>query len=130
MVTFFYVPQVEEFCKEVYVHYLRDIAHYDILIIWEWNFVATSSDECEGRGSYTAEIDDIDSGDDGINSDDPQEQSCVDFKCIGVTQEPIYQTILEQFRDRIRSGENVPVKLMPEPDNPYDSKAVAFQCAR
>ena len=28
----------------------------------------------------------------------------------------------------MQQGENVEVKLVPEPDNPYDSKAIAFHC--
>ncbi len=60
----------------------------------------------------TTEKDDIDCGVDGINSDNPQEKSCVDLKSIGLSQEPLYQTILEQVRDRIRSTENMPMGLM------------------
>ncbi len=108
------------------MRHLRAIPAYGILVIWEWAAVGPSSGESEDEGGDTTEIDD--SGDDSVNSDNPQGQSCVDFKCIGVTQEPIYQTILELVRDHIHSGGNVPVRLMPEPDNPYDSKAIAFQC--
>jgi len=28
----------------------------------------------------------------------------------------------------LEDGESVPVKLYPEPDNPVDSKAIAFMC--
>ena len=28
----------------------------------------------------------------------------------------------------LEHGEQVPVKIVPEPDNQYDSKAIAFQC--
>ena len=52
----------------------------------------------------------------------------VEFKCIGVTRDPIYQSILCDVRDSMESGDTVPVKLVPEPDNPFDSNAIAFKC--
>lgn len=35
---------------------------------------------------------------------------------------------LEKAVSLIQQGENVAVKLVPEPDNLYDSKAIAFHC--
>ena len=39
-----------------------------------------------------------------------------------------YQTALRGARDNRLSGCNVPVKLVHEASNPYDSRAVAFKC--
>lgn len=39
------------------------------------------------------------------------------FKCIGATHCSLLQ-----------SGEDVPVRLTPEPNNPRDSQAIAFEC--
>ena len=38
------------------------------------------------------------------------------------------QSALEKAADLMGKGENVPIKLVPEPENKYDSKAVAFHC--
>ena len=39
------------------------------------------------------------------------------FKVIGCKKEQIYQ-----------DGHDVPVRLTPEPENPFDSRAIAFMC--
>ena len=39
-----------------------------------------------------------------------------------------YQEILALASKNIDNGKNVSVKLKPEPDNPYDNRAVAFIC--
>ena len=125
--------QVEEFCKEVYVRHLRSVPGHGFLVLWEWSLVghiSDDSDESDGVADLFVGDGSDESGSTGEvdKPSEPRLQSCIDFKCIGVKQEPIYQESLEQVRDRIHSGENVSVRLMPEPENPYDSKAIAFQC--
>ena len=48
----------------------------------------------------------------------------ITFKCVGTMKERRYQEILKQVSQL--PMEDVRVKLQPEPDNPYDSKAIAF----
>ena len=50
------------------------------------------------------------------------------FKCIGANCSPNYQATLKKASELLREGDNVPVKLVPELDNPMDSKAIAFKC--
>ena len=50
------------------------------------------------------------------------------FKCIGTNKEESYQEALAKSNRRLRNGENVPVRLTPEPSNPVNSKAIAFEC--
>ena len=50
------------------------------------------------------------------------------FKCIGAHKESEYQDQLELAKKNLKDGNSVAVKLNPEPDNPYDSKAIAFLC--
>ena len=38
------------------------------------------------------------------------------------------QEILKKARDLIKDGKEVSVRIVPEPDNHYDSKAIALQC--
>ncbi len=40
----------------------------------------------------------------------------------------MYQTILGDVRDKMQSGDTVPVKLFPEPENLCDASAIAFKC--
>ena len=50
------------------------------------------------------------------------------FKCIGQLKEHRYQELLAIANKKIKQGEVVPVKLQKEPENPYDTKAIAFVC--
>ena len=50
------------------------------------------------------------------------------FKCIGVAKEKKYQDTLKYAKKRLdNDGVKLPVKLHPEPDNKWDSKAIAVQ---
>ena len=50
------------------------------------------------------------------------------FKCIGVTRDPSYQDSLLAVHKLMKEGKSVPIKLVPEPTNPFDSRAISFQC--
>ena len=50
------------------------------------------------------------------------------FKCIGATRDKKQQEALEKALCARENGESVPVKIEPEPTNPYDSKAICFKC--
>lgn len=67
------------------------------------------------------------------NAEDDQHQHSpmnhtVTFKVIGCNKEQAYQEILRVVRDSLEQGENVPVALIPEPENPFNSNAIAFTC--
>ncbi len=106
------------------MRHLRSVPEKGFLIVWEWEWISHSEDEDDNDRDY--------GGDDSQNSqssnEEPPPQSCVDFKCIGVTRDPVYQTILGDVRDKMQSGDTVPVKLFPEPENLYDASAIAFKC--
>ena len=40
----------------------------------------------------------------------------------------MYQAALSSANKLIQQGVTVPVKLVPEPNNPFDSRAISFQC--
>ena len=40
------------------------------------------------------------------------------FKCIGATRDDSYQAALKVARDKMKSGEDVPVIMEPEPQGP------------
>ena len=51
----------------------------------------------------------------------PIQTHTVNFKCVGSVHDVCRQLIL-------RDGGKVHVRIHPEPENQYDSKAIAFQC--
>ena len=54
----------------------------------------------------------------------------VAFKVMGTTKIAGAQEVLEEFeaRDRLHQNEDVPVQIIPEPENPVDKNAIAFKC--
>lgn len=67
-----------------------------------------------------------DSSDEGAEAD--RRSHTLVFKCIGATKSKDYQAVLKKARDLIASGQSVPVRLSKEPQNPYNSRAIAFTC--
>ena len=67
-----------------------------------------------------------DSSDEAIEAD--ERSHTIVFKCIGATKSRDYQAVLKKARNSIASGLSVPVRLSPEPHNPYNSRAIAFTC--
>ena len=114
-------------------------------IVWEWELAAVGeelqSDDNQASGSFGYDCSaDLVSECSVCNTSDsePEEaetctttlQHSVKFKCVGVTLDASYQTVLRRARDLRNAGVNVPVRLQPEPNNPVDSKAtcIAFIC--
>lgn len=79
-------------------------------------------------GDNSADGDDSDDGDDDQDDSDSFVTHTITFKCIGASRETSYQTALQAALECINEGKDVPVKLIPEPDNPKDSRAIAFHC--
>ena len=50
------------------------------------------------------------------------------FKCIDAHKERQYQETLALASRKLKENSKVQVKLQPEPDNRYNSKAIAFLC--
>ncbi len=58
----------------------------------------------------------------------PMVTHTVTFNCIGSTKELHYQENLARVAQCRNRGQKVPCRVEPEPDNPVDSEAIAFQC--
>lgn len=52
----------------------------------------------------------------------------VTFKCIGCTKEQSYQETLAAIAQIQNRGEVVTCKIVPEPNNPVNAKAIAIKC--
>ena len=52
----------------------------------------------------------------------------VTFKCMGSTHHLHAQEALKKASRLLKEGEDVPVRIVPEPSNKFDSKAIAFLC--
>lgn len=118
--------QVDEFCKDVYVRHLRAFGDKGLLIIWEWDLLFVDSDT-DSRDSTSTALEHVSSSGEHDSMSDTDECT-IAFKCIGVTRDPSYQQTLKTCKQRRDNEEDVKVKLVPEPDNPYDSRAICFKC--
>ncbi len=58
----------------------------------------------------------------------PSQTQIVTFKCIGTTHDSHAQDTLREVSKALKDDKDVPVKVVCEPDNQYDSQAIAFKC--
>ena len=122
------ITQVDEFCKDSDVSNLTPIGEYGLLIVWQW--IENTEEDNDGGQSCESECLNQDgslSTDSDLEEDEPT-LNTVTFKCIGVKRDDSYQEALKKVSKLMQEGTNVPVKLVPEPTNPYDSRAISFQC--
>ena len=117
------------------------------LVIWKWKW--TDQDETfEDNASDDEEITVIPetppavSDEEEAEEEEEQEEECdgfhlgfspivthtVTFKCIGTTKEDRYQETLARIAQLRNADQEVLCKLQPEPENPFDSLAIAFRC--
>ena len=86
---------------------------------------SSDSDDHDQGGDDTLSTDsDLNEG----GEDEEEVQNTVAFKCIGVTRDTFYQDRLQKVNALMQQGKEVPVKMVPEPNNPFDSRAMSFQC--
>ena len=107
-----------------------------VLIVWEWEWLDTygspepssSPEEDNFRCHYNPYI----SSDTESEAESefvlPSQTHIVTFKCIGTTHHMDAQEALRKVSTLLQEEKEVPVKLFSEPENQYDSKAIAFKC--
>ena len=131
-----YLMQVEEFEVSVKTEGLS-LFPFGVLVAWNWTWnpaddsVSTSEEEdkeedaAEGHFNPHMESEPSDEEDTvGV----PLMTHIVTFKCMGTVYEQSRQQTLEKAAELIQQGQNVEVELVLEPENPHDSRAIAFKC--
>ena len=113
-----------------------------LLVIWKWEWF-TGADELELESSSDNERNDIivipetpltQTSDSDIDTMEEASASLnhtthtVTFKCIGCHKEVRYQQALVRASQLRNNGEHVLCKFECEPNNPFDSQAIAFFC--
>ena len=113
-----------------------------VVIVWEWNW--DDSDSGEDHVSESSVGADSDDDDHNLYIDSETDEAdttvaettvaettvaeTITFKCIGATHDSAGQQVMARAKTLIDQQECVPVIIEPEPDNQYDSKAIAFKC--
>ena len=109
-----------------------------VLVVWEWEWdddsdtdhVSESSCEDTGHDHQNPYIQTDTESDSEPETPFqlPSQTHIVTFKCIGTTHDFHAQEILRKVSQLLGQGEHVPVKILPEPENQYDCKAITFMC--
>ena len=96
-------------------------------MVWKWDWILPLSPHSVTSTPESPQQSENDSSE--IDEDEVvDEEHTLRFKVIGVTRENSYQQTLERENELRHTGNTVPVSLYPEPENPVDSKALAFKC--
>lgn len=130
---------MEEFNKSVDISGFKLRAHeggskLQVFVIWKWTWLGETvevgdSDEAEDTQDPITIDTSNEELDDKLLEPEPEVITHkVVFKCIGATKEKRYQQTLSMASKIMKQGTKVQVKLQKEPDNPYDSRAIAFIC--
>ena len=99
--------------------------------MWKWDICTFS----EGEELDTSKESDSESDEKDAESDTQTDEEAatvpithtVTFKYIGATKTDESRETLKAVSELLASGNHVPVDLFPEPQNPYDSRAIAFK---
>ena len=135
---FFFAIQQEEFSIYVKTSGLR-LPPQGVLVVWEWSWQDENSDvdhvsessfestESDHHNPYI-QTDTESEGEQETEFCLPSQTHTVTFKCIGTTHDFNAQETLRKVSKLLGQEEQVPLVIVPEPDNQYDSKAIAFKC--
>ena len=107
-------------------------------VIWQWEWVDTNDIESDEESTTSITVipeippPSSESEEDGCDAAfsigfSPIVTYTVTFKCIGCTKDTSYQETLAHI-SQLRNSSEVSCKLVPEPDNPANSCAIAFKC--
>jgi hypothetical protein len=110
-----------------------------VLVFWNWKWQdsaprAPEDDNSDGKDSDEGCCSDSEGGDDtdtesdGDAFDSTLITHSVIFKCIGATKDNQSQEVLAMVAQKLKKQEQVDVRLRKEPNNPKDSRAIAFDC--
>ena len=86
-----------------------------------------SETSSEAIRELTASIDSVSGSEVSMGSPEPAVVHTITFKCIGCTRDKDSQNILKEVSLKLAHQEVAMVRLQPEPQNKFDSKAIAFQ---
>ena len=86
--------------------------------------ISSNPDELEEPSSEPA----VSSTEDTPELETSKIKHSVVFKCVGVKKEKYIEKVLISASRKLDNGEHVPVRIRPEPDNPVDARAIAFEC--
>ena len=128
--------QEKEFSQSLRVSTLS-FSKQQVFIIWKWTWEDEHAMETSSSSDVSSNPDELEepSSEPTVSSseDTPELETnkikhSVVFKCVGVKKEKYIEKVLISTSRKLDNGEHVPVRIRPEPDNPVDARAIAFEC--
>lgn len=126
-----FLVEPEEFSKNVDVSGLK-LVDGKVFVIWKWVLWSDEDEDSVSEG----ELPNSRETDNDCSEEEMQEEPetsafdmlcSVVFKCVGTMKEEKYQHILANTALAKRNKVKVKARMLPEPNNPVDAKAIAFQ---
>jgi len=104
-----------------------------VAVVWDWEWLddkidyisETSSEGIAAINPSMESCSDADQSSEECSLKSPLATHTVTFKCIGTTHNSVSQQVLQKVSGLLHKGEK---DIFPEPDNPYDCKAIVFKC--
>ena len=100
-------------------------------MIWDWN--KTNGGKAVEDAIESEETSDTETLSDSQSAKSSSDEAetimthTVTFKCIGAAKSAEAQQALRKVSEKLRIGQHVSVDIFREPDNPLDSRAIAFK---
>lgn len=111
------------------VRHLRTFELNKLLIVWDGEIEQMSDDRDSDSTSNNSTNAPLSPAPSTGNIDSDTDQQTVTFKVIGVMRDQDIQTLLREIIDRREKGDTIAVKIIAEPDNLFDSRAVSFKAS-
>ena len=110
----------------------KKLTPHGVCVLWEWEWI-------EDMELFEPSIENQEDSDHDTQNSTESEvppssvptipvTHTVTFKCIGTVRSPAYQNTLKKVCELRTEGHEVPINIFCEPENPIDSKAIAFRC--
>ena len=108
---------------------LKLLPDNEVFVAYAWHL---KQDNCDSDDSSL-----MSSGSTNSVASSPSETEVIDsslaphtltFKCMGTVKDPNYQETLSKATALLKDGKETPVRLRPEPENPFDANAIAYEC--
>lgn len=108
-----------------------------VLVVWEWEWEDNNSSESD-ESTVGENVESIEQFNPNLPSDSessedsstvvPSQMHTVTFKCVGSTYDADAQECLSKASKILRDGGTAEMKMAQEPNNQYNTRAVAFLC--
>ena len=123
--------QLEEFQKGLSVQLsfkdLKLLSDHEVFVAYAWHWKLDDDSE-DNTSNASGSTNSLLSSQSETEADVSPTTHTLTFKCMGTVKDPNHQDALREAAASLKDGNETPVRLQPEPENPFDANAIAFDC--